>query len=187
MTKYSVFLIIFLIVGLGFGYYTFFIYRGKVDTIDQLDTEIVQQEEQLISAQLLNREVEEVALLIERNLAMSHSDSLVKERSLDFLKYLTPILDKYNITMLGVEPNRTVEETESSRFYQTTHDLRILCNYNQFGKFVAELERSDRLTTIRSFHVENSPYAYISPREDREPDTYEVKLTISTLTLVKDI
>lgn len=186
MSKYTVFTLIFVLIGAAILYYTFVLYNAKLREIRNVDYEIQKQEEQLIGARILNREVKEVARLIEGNLAMSQSDSLVKERSLDFLKYLTPVLDKYNITLIAVEPNQSTRQTGSDRFYRTTHDLHILCNYKQFGNFVAELERSERLTNIQKFDVLNSPYDFISPRKDRELDTYEMKLTISTLTLVKE-
>ncbi len=185
MTKYTFFSFVFLIIGAGFIYYTFMLYDLKLKKIESMDDEILQQEEKLISAQLLNREVKEVANLIEKNLAMSAADSLVQERALNFLKYLTPLLDKYKIILLAAEPNRSV--TETARFHQTTHDLHILCNYTQFGKFVAELERSERVTSIRSFDVMNNPHDYLMPDEEREIEQHEIKMTITTLTLIKEV
>ena len=59
------------------------------------------------------------------------------------------------------------------------------CSYDQFGKFLTEIERSPRLITIDEFEVKNG-IERIKANTDEERLIYqEFVVNLSTITLVK--
>ena len=126
MQKEILLIIVLVIITAGWWFYGNTMLNGKMDELNRLDEEIAQKQEELISAQIINRELDEVVKLIERNLASSEADSLLKEDTIPFLKYLTPIMKKYEIVLLGIEPKLS-DVTIADRFVRTPYSLRILC------------------------------------------------------------
>ena len=63
--------------------------------------------------------------------------------------------------------------------------ITLECSYDQFGKFLTEIERSPRLITIDEFEVKNG-IERIKANTDEEKLLYqEFVVNISTITLVK--
>ena len=61
----------------------------------------------------------------------------------------------------------------------------IQCTYEQFGEFLAEMERSPRLIMIDEFEVKNG-YERIRSRTDEDELAFqEFTVKLSTITLVK--
>ncbi|HJL74712.1 MAG TPA: type 4a pilus biogenesis protein PilO [Candidatus Marinimicrobia bacterium] len=146
--------------------------------------EIEQQElnEQLISAQILANKLDQVYTLFDENLALSKKDSLAEDASIPFLKNITEKMNNLEITLLNVKPK---PREEQDNFLRTPYELIIKCTYDQLGKFMAEIERSPRLITIKEFNVKNGIERV--KRTATEEDLLEqvVEIHLATLTLVK--
>jgi Tfp pilus assembly protein PilO len=185
MHKEPILIILLLLIVAGFWFYGHNILIEKTERIDDLDTAIAQKQEELISAQIINRELDEVVKLIEQNLASSESDTLLTEGSVPFMKYLTPILREYKIVLLGIEP-KVGDITIADRFVRTPYSLKILCTYSQFGKFLATLERSERLISVENFIIHNEISDLFTPKPNRDFDQHEISMLITTVTLLKE-
>ena len=185
MKKEILLIFILILITAGFWFYGQNILNVKLATIDSLDKQIEQKQEQLISAQIINRELDEVVKLIEKNLASSESDSLLKEDTIPFLKYLTPIMKKYEIVLLGIEPKLS-DVKVADRFVRTPYSLKILCTFSQFGQFLSTLERSERLISVEEFIVNNEVSELFTPKPDRTLEQHEISMLITTVTLLKE-
>ena len=69
-----------------------------------LEDEQTEPNENLISAQILDRQLDRVYTLFQENLALSQQDSLAQDASLPFLNSLTDMLDDLDIQLLGIKP-----------------------------------------------------------------------------------
>jgi len=146
--------------------------------------EMEQQElnEQLISAQILANKLDQVYTLFGENLALSKQDLLAEDASIPFLKNLTETMNNLDITLLNVKPRPREEE---GNYLTTPYELIIKCTFDKLGKFMAEIERSPRLISIKEFHVKNGIERV--KRTATEEDLLEqiIEIRLATLTLVK--
>lgn len=183
MKKLIYLLVLFIVFGLGVFWYYRFEYPKLPREIDALNKRIKAKNEKLISAQILAQELDMVARLIDRNLAISARDSLAEDASLPFLDYITTMMNDQKIKLITLEPDR--KRVTRHDYVKTSYDMSIECSYKEFGKFVNELEKSDRIISIEQFKVENK-LQKIEQRKDMERfDTHIFELKISTLTLIK--
>ncbi len=179
-------LVLALVFGLGLMWYYQYMYPGLPEEIRSLNKKIEKQNEKLISAQILAQELDLVAKLIERNLAASANDSLAQDASLPFLEYITDILNKKGIRLEHLEPlKRRVSRHD---FVKTSYEMEIYCSYAEFGKFINELEKSERLITVEAFEVENQLQSVAAGKSKKRGrfDTRLFEMRISTLTLIKN-
>ena len=82
----------------------------KPNNLLELEDELIELNEQLISAQILASRVEEVYTLFEENLALSKQDSLADDASLPFMKNLMEMVNLHGITLLNIKPKPRVEK-----------------------------------------------------------------------------
>ncbi len=183
MKKLVYLLVLVLFFGTAlFGYYRFE-YPKLPREIDSLNKRIRAKNEKLISAQILAQELDLVARLIDRNLAISAKDSLAQDASLAFLEYVTTLLNDQKIKLIALEPDK--RRVTRHDYVRTSYEMVIECSYKEFGKFVNELEKSDRIISLEEFEVKNK-LQKIESRKDRERfDTHIFELKVSTLTLIK--
>ena len=185
MQKEILLILLLIVITVGFWYYGSNILNNKLSEIDRLDEEIARKQEELISAEIINQELDEVVKLIERNLASSEGDSLLKEDTIPFLKYLTPIMKKYEIVLLGIEP-KLADITIADRFVRTPYSLKILCTFSQFGQFLSTLERSERLSSVEEFTINNEVSELFTPKPNRTLEQHEISMLVTTVTLLKE-
>ncbi len=182
MKKILILALIALVFGGGFwGYYNL-VYPDIPDRIAGLDREIKGKNEKLISAEILAQEMDLVSMLIERNLALSAQDSLAEDASMPFLDYVTQILDDLDITLVTMEPKRRRTLVDHIK---TPYAMTIECNYEEFGRLITLLEKSERLITVESFLVDNGLRKSQTRKQFRDPDDHVIEMEISTLTLIK--
>ena len=183
MKKNLSLLLMVLLFGLGSYFYYTFVYAEQPRRINQLKNEIKVLNEKLISAQILARELDLVAKLIERNLALSAKDSLAEDASLPFLDYITSIMSSLDVKLIKLDPGHKINLKE---YVKSPYDMTIECTYEELGKFINELEKSERLVTIEGFEIDNA-IRKISDNRDKikRSNTHEIQLSISTLTLIK--
>ena len=137
----------------------------------------------MISAQIINQELDLVAKLIDRNLAFSKSDSLADDASLPFMEDITSILDDIGITLLKLEPGKKSARLD---YVRTPYTLTIQSSYDQFGKFVNEMEKSERLITIEQFEIDNAVRkSSAQVQKFSSLDQKKMTIRVSTLTLIK--
>ena len=150
--------------------------------ITLLEDEETELNENLISAQILASRLDRVFTLFQENLALSKVDSLADDANLPFLNNLTDILDDLDITLLGIKP----KPREDKRTYlKAPYIITLDCTFEQFGKFLSEIERSPRLITVDEFEVKNGIERIKANTEEEKLIDQEFVVNLSTITLVK--
>ncbi|MBD3165511.1 hypothetical protein GF324_02845 [bacterium] len=183
MKKLVYYLILTVLFGGGLYWYYAVEYPKIPKRIRTLDERIEARNEKLISAQILANQLDLVARLIDRNLAISQTDSLAQDASMPFLEFVTNLLDQYKITMIALEPDK--KQVRRHDFVKNSYYLIVECSYKEFGKLVNDLEKSDRLITLEEFEVNNNVQSSANRQDRRRPDTHMFEMKISTLTLIK--
>lgn len=147
-----------------------------------LEEEQQELNENLISAQILASQLDRVFTLFQENLALSKSDSLADDANLPFLNNLTDMLDELEIKLLGIKPKPRVDKIT---YFKAPYLITLECTFDQFGKFLSEVERSPRLITLDEFEVKNGIERIKANTEEEQLLTQEFVVNLSTITLVK--
>jgi Tfp pilus assembly protein PilO len=154
----------------------------KPNRLLDLEDELEELNEQLISAQILANKLARVYTLFDENLALSVQDSLAEDASMPFLNSLTEMLEDLNITLLSIKPKNRITLGNA---LNSPYELIIRCSYDQLGQFMAEMERSPRLITVDEFVVKNGIERIKNITDEQQLAEQVVELHISTMTLVK--
>ena len=160
---------------------TFFI-ADKPFEIKLLEQEETELNENLISAQILASKLDRVYTLFQENLALSQQDSLAEDASLPFLNSLTDILDDLNIQLLGIKPK---DRESKGDYYTSPYVITVECSYEEFGKFLAEIERSPRLISLNEYEVKNGVERVKTNVSEDDLLEQVFELNLATITLVK--
>ena len=147
-----------------------------------LEEEQQELNENLISAQILASQLDRVFTLFQENLALSKSDSLADDANLPFLNNLTDMLDELEIKLLGIKPTPRVDKIT---YFKAPYLITLECTFDQFGKFLSEVERSPRLITVDEFEVKNGIERIKANTEEEQLMEQEFVVNLSTITLVK--
>ena len=171
-----------LILSLSYWVCSSFMIGDKPFQITLLEDEETELNENLISAQILASQLDRVFTLFQENLALSKMDSLADDANLPFLNNLTDILDDLDITLMGIKP----KPREDKRTYlKAPYLITLECTFEQFGKFLSEIERSPRLITVDEFEVKNGIERIKANTEEDKLIDQEFVVALSTITLVK--
>ena len=147
-----------------------------------LEEEQQELNENLISAQILASQLDRVFTLFQENLALSKSDSLADDANLPFLNNLTDMLDGLEIKLLGIKPKPRVDKIT---YFNAPYLITLECTFDQFGKFLSEVERSPRLISVDEFEVKNGIERIKANTEEDKLMEQEFVVNLSTITLVK--
>jgi len=147
-----------------------------------LEEEQQELNENLISAQILASQLDRVFTLFQENLALSKSDSLADDANLPFLNNLTDMLDGLEIKLLGIKPKPRVDKIT---YFKAPYLITLECTFDQFGKFLSEVERSPRLISVDEFEVKNGIERIKANTEEDKLMEQEFVVNLSTITLVK--
>ena len=150
--------------------------------IKMLEEEQQELNENLISAQILASQLDRVFTLFQKNLALSKADSLADDASLPFLDNLTDMLEEQEIKLLGIKPKPRIDKIT---YFKAPYIITLECSFDQFGKLLAEIERSPRLITIDEFEVKNGIERIKANTEEEKLIYQEFVVNLSTITLVK--
>ena len=150
--------------------------------IKMLEEEQQELNENLISAQILASQLDRVFTLFQKNLALSKADSLADDASLPFLDNLTDMLEGQEIKLLGIKPKPRIDKIT---YFKAPYIITLECSFDQFGKLLAEIERSPRLITIDEFEVKNGIERIKANTEEEKLIYQEFVVNLSTITLVK--
>ena len=151
----------------------------EIKLLEQEETEL---NENLISAQILASKLDRVYTLFQENLALSQQDSLAEDASLPFLNSLTDILEELNIQLLGIKPK---DRESKGSYYKSPYVITIECSYEEFGKFLAEIERSPRLIALNEYEVKNGVERVKTNISEDDLLEQVFELNLATITLVK--
>ncbi|MBM3326904.1 MAG: hypothetical protein FJY65_08005 [Calditrichaeota bacterium] len=182
MKRNLILLIVLILFGGGIWAYYQWIYPEYPRQITQYNRTIQLRDEKLISAQIIHSQLDLVANLIEKNLALSKSDSLAEDASLPFLEYITGILNELEIKLVKLEPGKKSARLD---YVRTPYTLTIEASYEKLGKFVNQLEKSERLITVEQFEIDNAVRKSGAQAEKGDIHTKSMKVRMSTLTLIK--
>jgi hypothetical protein len=203
MKKNLIISIILLVYLAGFWSFYRNILIKQPTKIDDLQTRISENKRQLLSAQIISKNLQNVNELIQNNLINNPNDSLAKPANMAFLQYLTSMMDKYDIVLLSIKPldvlkgdEQKVDQWASSfdkpevdttrEFVEIPYNLSILASYIQMGQFFQELEKSPRLIKIVRFQVENPlDFSFVAGEVSGKSDQRRVNIDLHTLTIVK--
>ena len=159
-----------------------FLIGEKPFEIRVLEEEQQELNENLISAQILASQLDRVFTLFQENLALSKADSLADDASLPFLNNLTDMLEDLDIKLLGIKPKPRIDKIT---YFKAPYIITLECSYDQFGKFLTEIERSPRLITIDEFEVKNGIERIKANTDEERLLFQEFVVSLSTITLVK--
>jgi len=158
-----------------------FILNNKKETIYGLESDHQSVNEKFITAQILSQSLENVYNILENNLSFSSKDEINKESSMEFLKYITDLMEKYNIKLNQIIPGKKMKK---SSITYIPYKLQFICDYEKFGQFLNEIESSDRLILIDDFLVKNN-IEKIKSNKDQDISNLEIEMTIETVTIKK--
>ena len=178
----GVFALLVTLLTAGFWANQAWMINDKPEGLLDLEDELVELNEQLISAQILASRIEQVYTLFEQNLALSKQDSLADDASLPFLKSLMEMMNGHGIALLNIKPKPRVEK---KNYIAAPYEVVMKCTYDELGKFMSELEKSPRLVTIDEFHVKNGIERIKSTSNEMDLRKQIVEIHLSTLTMVK--
>ncbi|MBM3324606.1 MAG: hypothetical protein FJY66_02960 [Calditrichaeota bacterium] len=175
-------LLLLLIFGGSHYLYQRLVYAELPPRLYQLDKAIRLENEKLIAAQIIERELQQVTRLIEGNLALSLQDSLAEDASMPFMNYITDLLQEMRVRLIRIEPGQRVNMAD---YIKTPYLLEVETSYANMVNFLNRLEKSDRLVTIESFELSNSVKRSEESMKRGVMDERPLTITISTLTLLK--
>ena len=160
-----------------------YLYDKKYDLILDLEQQQKNANEKFITAQILSEKLNSVYQIFESNLATDNNDKKNKEANMIFLKDLTDVLEKLDIKLLQIEPGSRSKKGLTTYIPYT---MEIKCNYEQFGKFITELEGNNRLISVEEIQIRNGVEKIRGTIDDvSEVDDIVTNLSINTITLNK--
>ena len=171
-----------IVLSLSYWLSASFLIGEKPFEIRVLEEEQRELNENLISAQILASQLDRVFTLFQENLALSKADSLADDASLPFLNNLTDMLEDLDIKLLGIKPKPRIDKIT---YFKAPYIITLECSYDQFGKFLTEIERSPRLITIDEFEVKNGIERIKANTDEERLLFQEFVVNLSTITLVK--
>jgi len=162
-------------------------------TIVMLQDKLAEKKRQLLSAQIISKNLQSVNDLIQFNLVEDLSDSLAQSASIPFLKYLTGIMDDLDIILISMKPLDIIKQDQYSEtnfidqeYIEIPYSMDILASYQQFGKFLEEIEKNPRLIKVTRIQMENPLDVSVYATEiSGKPDQHKINLEIQTLTILK--
>lgn len=183
MKKNLILLAILVLFGGGIWAYYQFVFSEFPRQIAQLNRTIQLRDERLISAQIVHSQLDLVANLIEKNLALSKADSLAEDASIPFMEYITDLLKQLDIKLVKMEPGKRSARLD---YVRVPYVMEIEASYEKLGKFINLLEKSERLITLEQFQIDNSVRkSGATMAKVTDIHSHPMTLRISTLTLIK--
>ena len=170
-----------IVLSLSYWLSASFLIGEKPFEIRVLEEEQQELNENLISAQILASQLDRVFTLFQENLALSKADSLADDASLPFLNNLTDMLEDLDIKLLGIKPKPRIDKIT---YFKAPYIITLECSYDQFGKFLTEIERSPRLITIDEFEVKNGIERIKANTDEERLLFQEFVVNLSTITFI---
>lgn len=159
-----------------------FSYSSKPDHIYDLEGEQKKVNEKFITAQILSQSLDRVYEVFKQNLNINMKLNK-SHKKMPFLNDLTDILHRLNIKdPLHMRP---LDNDKRKNYTISSYYLEIECSFEKLGKFIAELEKNNRLIEIIEFEIINGYERVTSTnRLDKLPDQL-IKIELATISLNK--
>ena len=181
--KRTIIAILILVLFVGWQYWMHsMLIPGKPGALMDLEQELQIEQEKLISAQILNSNLDRVAQLINSNLANSLEDSLAEDASVPFMNEVIDLTQQLGIKLRGLEAAKRKRE---EHFIRTPYHLTITTTYAKFSELVTILEKSDRMVTIDGYRIINDVDELIRARTLEDIQQHDFLIHLNTLTLIK--
>ena len=170
--------LIFSAIQIGNNFY----FNEKPDIIMDLGIDQEKANEKFITAQLLSSSLNRVYQIFIQNLTFNNKGKSEKNDSIDFLNYLTNLLNKLEIKILSIKPKSS--EKRGKNLYNP-YEIDIKSSYEKFGKFITQLEQTTRLIEIEEITLNNGLERIRSTNRGEQLQTQDYTLIISTISLNK--
>ena len=170
--------LIFSAIQIGNNFY----FNEKPDIIMDLGIDQEKANEKFITAQLLSSSLNRVYQIFIQNLTFNNKGKSEKNDSIDFLNYLTNVLNKLEIKILSIKPKSS--EKRGKNLYNP-YEIDIKSSYEKFGKFITQLEQTTRLIEIEEITLNNGLERIRSTNRGEQLQTQDYTLIISTISLNK--
>ena len=181
MNKNLIFAGILSIVTLVFIIENSFFVSEKPSTIRELEKISKSTQERYNAASILSSELKRMYNIFETNL-VTKDNQIDTEASIEFLESLTDIIEKLNIAILSIKPQKKVKK---GKYTYIPYDLDVRCSYKQFGKLVSALETNDRLIQIDEFKLQNNVEKISKRRGQNDLNNHKIEIKISTISINK--
>tara|TARA_S200000501_G_scaffold212435_1_gene199596 strand:+ start:1153 stop:1710 length:558 start_codon:yes stop_codon:yes gene_type:complete len=174
-----------ILIAISIVYYLFgsllsnYMIKNKEEKIFSLQEKQKIVNEQFITAQILSQKLDNVYTVFEENLANSMKDNKNKEASMDFLKYLTDVMEKYSIKLNQIVPDKRIKKGLLTNIPYT---ISFSCDYEKFGQFINQLESADRIILIKEIIMKNN---IDNMKTTDEGGDMEIEMEIVTITINK--
>lgn len=153
----------------------------KPSSIRNLEEISKSTQERYNAASILSSELKRMYNIFEKNL-VTKDNQIDKEASIEFIDALTDIIEKLNIAILSIKPQKKVKK---GKYTFIPYDLDVRCSYEQFGKLVNELESNDRLIQIDEFKLQNNIEKISKRKGLNNLMNHNIEMKISTISINK--
>ena len=138
-------------------------------------------QERFNAASILSSELKRMYNIFETNL-VTKDNQIDKEASIEFLESLTDIIEKLNIAILSIKPQKKVKK---GKYTYIPYDLDVRCSYEKFGKLISALETNDRLIQIDEFKLLNNVEKISKRKGLNDLMNHNIEMKISTISINK--
>ena len=159
---------------------SFFVFE-KPSIIRGLEKTSKSTQERFNAASILSSELKRMYNIFETNL-VTKDNQIDKEASIEFLESLTDIIEKLNIAILSIKPQKKVKK---GKYTYIPYDLDVRCSYEKFGKLISALETNDRLIQIDEFKLLNNVEKISKRKGLNDLMNHNIEMKISTISINK--
>jgi len=158
-----------------------FFVSEKPSIIRGLEKTSKSEQERFNAASILSSELKRMYNIFETNL-VTKDNQIDKEASIEFLESLTDIIEKLNIAILSIKPQKKVKK---GKYTYIPYDLDVRCSYEKFGKLISALETNDRLIQIDEFKLLNNVEKISKRKGLNDLMNHNIEMKISTISINK--
>ncbi len=158
-----------------------FFVSEKPSIIRGLEKTSKSTQERFNAASILSSELKRMYNIFETNL-VTKDNQIDKEASIEFLESLTDIIEKLNIAILSIKPQKKVKK---GKYTYIPYDLDVRCSYEKFGKLISALETNDRLIQIDEFKLLNNVEKISKRKGLSNLMNHNIEMKISTISINK--
>lgn len=158
-----------------------FFVSEKPSIIRGLEKTSKSTQERFNAASILSSELKRMYNIFETNL-VTKDNQIDKEASIEFLESLTDIIEKLNIAILSIKPQKKVKK---GKYTYIPYDLDVRCSYEKFGKLISALETNDRLIQIDEFKLLNNVEKISKRKGLNDLMNHNIEMKISTISINK--
>ena len=158
-----------------------FFVSEKPSIIRGLEKTSKSTQERFNAASILSSELKRMYNIFETNL-VTKDNQIDKEASIEFLESLTDIIEKLNIAILNIKPQKKVKK---GKYTYIPYDLDVRCSYEKFGKLISALETNDRLIQIDEFKLLNNVEKISKRKGLNDLMNHNIEMKISTISINK--